>query len=160
MAYSLIPHLMFWIEEDRVLELCSNSKEAQITDDDITDMLNKAIEAADSEIDSFCLNRWPALRSEDPVPPEINKMSSHMAIYYLFLRRAGDHEIPEARRVTYEDCIKKLKLFADNKIALGLDTEGNKAAAGEDSFRTDASTDYTIPSDDPRTYTPDVLEKL
>ena len=157
MAYSKHSDLVLWIEEGQLVELASQSAEATIADEPVKDVLVTVIAAADEEIDSYCLNRWPDLRTEDPVPDEIKKISALIAIYYLFLRR---HGVPEDRRMSYEDCIAKLKLFAAGKIALGLDTSGNKAAAGTDSFQTDASSDYTVPDDDQRVFTEDKLSKL
>jgi len=157
MAYSTIEDLTRWIDSAQLLELASSSNEAVLTDDIVQAVLDEVIAAADAEIDSYCLNRWTDLRSKDPVPAEIKKMSTMIAIYFLYLRHGG---APEIRRASYEDCVSKLKLFAKGDIALGLDTSGNKAAAGTDSFQTDASSDYTVPPDDQRVFTEDKLDKF
>jgi len=157
MAYSEIIDLTKWIEEDQLVQLASQSDQATILDDPVMDVLNEMIASADSLIDSHCLNRWPDLRTEDPVPDEINKISARMAIYYMYERR-GD--APEMRVLAYEDCLKQLKLFANGKIMLGLDTSGTKAEAGADAFQTDASENYVVPDDDKRVFTDDKLAKF
>lgn len=157
MAYSTHSDLILWIDEDQLVELASSDSQASIESEDVQKVLDEVIASADAEIDSYCLNRWPDLRSKDPVPDEINKLSALIAIYYLFLRRQG---VPEERRISYEDCIRKLELFSKGKITLGLDTDGNKASAGTDFYRTDASSDYTVPDDDERVYTKEKLAKM
>jgi len=157
MAYCKHSDLIKWIEENALVQLASQSDQATIIDGTVKAVLDEMIASADSLIDSYCLNRWSDLRSEDPVPDLINQMSAQIAIYYMFQRR---QMISEDRRLAYEDCLKHLKLFADGKISLGLDTSGNKAGAGDDFFQTDASTDYTIPSDDKRVFTDEKLDKF
>lgn len=157
MAYSQHSDLIKWIEEDSLVQLASQSDQATITEPDVVAVLDEMIASADSLIDSYCLNRWSDLRSEDPVPDLINQMSAQIAIYYMFQRR---QMISEDRRLAYEDCVKHLNLFANGKISLGLDTSGNVAGAGENFFQTDASDDYTVPSDDKRVFTEDKLDKF
>lgn len=157
MAYSKHSDLIKWIDEDQLVQLASQSSEATILSEAVTDVLDEMIASADGLIDSHCLNRWPDLRSEDPVPDEINKISARIAIYYMFERGGG---VPEARRLAYEDCMKQLKLFADGKISLGLDTSGSVAGAAEGIFDTDASDDYAVPTDDQRVFTEDKLDKF
>ena len=157
MAYCKHSDLIKWIEENALVQLASQSDQATIMSDPVIAVLDEMIASADSLIDSYCLNRWPDLRTEDPVPDLINQISAQIAIYYMFQRRQA---ISEDRRLAYEDCLKHLKLFADGKVSLGLDTSGNKAAAGTDSFQTDASSDYTVPSDDQRVFTEDKLDNF
>lgn len=157
MAYSKHSDLIKWIDEDALVQLASRSDQATITSTDVVAVLDEMIASADSLIDSYCLNRWSDLRSKDPVPDLINQMSVQIAIYYIFQRRQS---VSEDRRLAYEDCVKHLKLFADGKTSLGLDTSGSKATAGDDFFQTDASSDYTVPSDDPRVFTKDKLDKF
>lgn len=157
MAYSQHSDLIKWIDQDQLVQLASQSDQATITEPDVVAVLDEMIASADSLIDSHCLNRWPDLRSESPVPDEINKISARIAIYYMFERGQG---VPETRRLAFEDCMKQLNLFADGKISLGLDTSGNVAGAGENFFQTDASEDYTVPSDDKRVFTEDKLDKF
>lgn len=157
MAYSLHDDLVKWIDVDQLVELASQSGEATIMSEAVIAVLDEMITSADSLIDSYCLNRWPDLRTEDPVPDMINQISARIAIYYMFERGGG---VPEVRRLAFEDCMKQLKLFADGKISLGLDTDGNVAGAAEGAFDTDASSDYTVPDDDQRVFTEDKLDKL
>lgn len=157
MAYSKHSDLIKWIDRDQLIQLASQSDQATIMSTDVVAVLDEMIASADSLIDSYCLNRWSDLRTEDPVPDMINQISARVAIYYLFERRSS---ISDDRRLAFEDCMKQLKLFADGKISLGLDTDGTKAGAGDDFFDTDASEDYTIPTDDKRVFTDEKLDKF
>ncbi|HUU29373.1 MAG TPA: DUF1320 domain-containing protein [archaeon] len=150
MAYSTITDLTRWIDESELIRLSTDDPEATIQSADVVTVTGEAIQSADAEIDSYLLTRWPSLRSYDPVPDEINRLSAVIAVYNLYLRRRA---VSEDWRRSYEDCKAKLEAAAQGEYTLGLDQEGNVAGSAEPAFRTDAEQDDRI-------YTDERLEKL
>ena len=113
-------------------------------------MSGEVIESADSQIDSYLLGRWPGLRSYDPVPDEINRLSAIMAVYQLYLRRravSGDW------RTSYQDCLDRLAAAARGELDLGLDDSGSTATEPDVAYRTDAV-------EEDRKYSREKLDKL
>ena len=158
MAYSKISDLTKWIEEDEIIQLASQSGQATILSEEVVGVLNEVIASADAEIDSYLLGRWPSLRSYDPVPDEINRLSAQIAIYYLYLRRRA---VSDSWLEQYRTCLRKLQAASDGKLSLGLDTAGAQAQEPNAQYRTDAKdTDADLDDDDPRKYTKDKLDKL
>jgi len=150
MAYSTLTDLTRWIDEDELVRLCSKDPNATIASQSVTSVVDEAIQSADAEIDSYLLGRWPGLRSYDPVPDELNRISALLAVYNLYLRRRA---VSEHWRRCYEDCRAKLEAAAGGSNSLGLDESGTVATAPEASFRTDAE-------EDDRIYTADKLKKF
>lgn len=101
----------------------------QLTDDKGTgyydeDVVARAIEDADSEIDGYVGSRYPVPMS--PVPPVLRKLSADIAIYNLYSRRQG---APEHRDRRYQDAVRFLESVAKGDVSLGAtDPEGNPPA--------------------------------
>jgi phage gp36-like protein len=150
MAYSSITDLTRWIEEAELVALCTRDPEATLADPEVTAVASEAIQSADAEIDSFLLGRWPGLRTFDPAPDEINRLSANIAVYNLYLRRRA---VSDHWRRSYEDCRGRLAEAASGSYSLGLDTAGAVAVSPSESFRTD-----TTPEE--RAYTTEKLRKL
>lgn len=145
MAYSTLTDLTRWIEEDELVALCTRDPEATAESDSVTAVAGEAIESADAEIDSYLLGRWPGLHSWSPVPDELNRLSSMIAVYNLYLRRRA---VSEPWRRNYEDCLAKLKQASEGKLSLGLDDQGTRASSGSEACRTDADDSTRVYNDD------------
>ena len=135
MAYSTVSDLTRWIDSDELVRLCSTDPSATIASADVLEVAGEAIESADSQIDSYLLGRWPGLRSYDPVPDEINRLSAIMAVYQLYLRRRA---VSSDWRTSYQDSLDRLAAASRGELDLGLDDSGSTAAEPEEIYRTDA----------------------
>ena len=87
-----------------------------------TSVVDRAIEDADAEIDSYCRAGYTV--PLDPTPAIIRKFSVDIAIYNLFSRRHGADEVRIKR---YEDAIIFLKGVAEGDISLGGDAPESTA---------------------------------
>ncbi len=135
MAYCTITDLTRWIDSDELVRLCSNDDEATIASTDVVAVTGEAIQSADSQIDSYLLGRWPGLRSYDPVPDEIGRISAVLAVYQLYLRRRA---VNSMWRTSYQDCLERLTAASRGELDLGLNEDGGTAAGPEAPYRTDA----------------------
>jgi len=85
-----------------------------------TENVEKAIEAAASEIDSYASVRHKVPFS--PVPPIITKLAVDIAIYNLFSRKyTGVEEDNIIRR--YKNAVKVLERMAEGKVMIGASEE-------------------------------------
>lgn len=150
MAYSTITDLSRWIDSNELVRLCSTDPAATIASADVLAVAGEAIESADSQIDSYLLGRWPGLRGYSPVPDEINRISTIMAVYQLYLRRRA---VGSDWRASYQDCLERLAAASRGELDLGLDDSGGTAARPENVYRTDAR-------EEDRAYTRDKLDKF
>lgn len=159
MAYSTITDLTKWIREDTLIQLCSLDAAATIADAEVTGVVAEKIAAADGEIDSYLLGRWPGLRDYSPVPDEINRLSAIIAVYYLYLTSPGG--VPDDWKDLYKESLRKLEKAAKGELSLGIDTSGTVASEGENQYRSDSlDTDDDLDDYDRRQYTQDKLDKL
>ncbi|WP_156272346.1 gp436 family protein [Neomoorella glycerini] len=79
--------------------------------------VNKAIEAAGSEIDSYASVRYQVPFS--PVPPVIKKLAVDIAVYNLFSRKwTGEEEDNIILR--YKNAVKLLEKIAEGKVQIGI----------------------------------------
>ncbi len=97
----------------------SDKQLKQLTSEDgasiVSSVLDKAIAAADSEIDSYVGRRYTVPMS--PVPARIRDLSVDISTYKLFQKRAATFggEVPEVYRDVYDDAIRFLELVAVGK---------------------------------------------
>ena len=150
MSYSAIEDLTRWVDEDVLVQLSTDDPEATIVSEEVVEILDEMIESADSEIDSYLLGRWPGLRSYNPVPPEVNRLSAMIAVYNLYLRRRS---MPKVWKERYEQCVERLLQATEGKTSLGLDDSGKVASEPYESSRTDSEAED-------RVYTKDKLSRL
>jgi len=123
MAYSTLDDLLEKISRDELIELaCDIRPDDYETDEayqeaveqELQEKIARAIEDADSEIDSYCGERYSLPFS--PVPTLIRKLSVDIAIYGLFARRQG---APEDRKIRYDNAVKLLLKLAEGTLTLG-----------------------------------------
>ena len=113
-----------------ILERISSDELARLTDDENgttveDDLVSRAIDDADSEIDTYL-----AVRHSLPlpsVPRLLLKLSADMAVFYLYDRRMG---APEPWEKRYKRSIATLELLAQGKVSLGLSTGAEPPASG------------------------------
>jgi len=137
-AYSTLTDLTRWIEETELVRLCSSDPAADIDSDEVAEVAAEAIASADSQIDGYLLGRWPALRGYLPVPAEINRISSLLALYNLYLRRRS---VTEQWQAAHDECSARLKAAAEGYVNLGLTEAGDTADSARPAYRTDADED-------------------
>lgn len=110
MAYSTINDILKMLSEADLIELTAET-DAGAYDPDVVE---RAIEDADAEIDGYVGTRYKV--SRDPIPPVLRKYSVDIAIYNLYSRR---QIVNEEWRKRYEDAVRYLELVAQGKISLG-----------------------------------------
>ncbi|MFH2129761.1 MAG: DUF1320 domain-containing protein [bacterium] len=120
----------------------------QLTDDsDVgsadSDIVTRAIQDADAEIDSYCGTRYDVpFASATAI---IRKLSVDIAIYNLFLRRQS---APDERKERYDNAIRFLKDVSRGNASLG---ENEPAADDDDGPKASKSSSDRI-------YTSETLE--
>jgi len=112
MAYCSIDDLLKVIEERLLIEL---------TDDEGTGTydagkIQRAIEAAENEINGYCQERYASKLPFDPVPGLIRDLCVNIAIYNLMLRRG---HVSEEWQQRYKRSVEMLRDIADGRISLG-----------------------------------------
>ncbi len=135
MAYSTLEGLARWIDSGELVRLCSSDPAATLASPEVVSTAGEAIAAADAEIDSHLLGRWPSLRRFDPAPEELVRLSSLLAVYNLYLRRRA---VSECWIRAAADCRSRLAAAARGELSLGLDASGSQPADDRPSCRTDA----------------------
>jgi phage gp36-like protein len=115
MAYSTEADILKDISSVELAQLTSES------DDTVDhDVVAKAILDADAEIDGYL-----AVRSSvplDPVPALVAKLSTRIALYNLFSRRASRAGgVNETVKDNYERSVEILKAIAKGDVKLGVD---------------------------------------
>ena len=112
MSYSTKADILEQMDEDVLIQLTDDLDAGEVDED----MVTRAIDDADSEIDSYC-----GVRHVVPfvtVPNRVRKLSVDIAIYNLYARRKG---APEDRKARYENAIRFLKDVAKGIATLGED---------------------------------------
>jgi phage gp36-like protein len=131
---SLIPKAtMAYSSEADILKDISEIELAQLTSEsDATvdhDVVSKAIADADAEIDGYV-----AVRSAvplDPVPALVNKLSTRIALYNLFTRRASRAGgVNETVKDNYTRAVEVLKAISKGDVKLGVDQPVNTVSSG------------------------------
>lgn len=113
MPYSTVDDIKKMLPEELIV---------QLTDDEATGSINQprvdeAIAQADSEIDSYCGERYSVPFST--VPDIVKKLSVDIAIYNLYSRLVRD--MPEVRSERYRSSIRQLEAIAKGNVSLGAD---------------------------------------
>lgn len=138
MAYCTFEELTQDIPQDVLIQLCNDEEripksktedEEEVPGYDLTDnndpiviRINKAIEDADSEIDSFLDGNYDV--PVNPIPKRINKISRTIAKYNLYNRRTLD--LPEILLDQYKLAIKTLQGIQEGTITIGLKPESDE----------------------------------
>ena len=145
MSYCNVNDLTRWIESSELAALCTQIEGATPADPEVQAVAGEAIRAADAEMDSFLLGRWPGLRNVNPVPPELTALSARIAVYNLYLRRRA---VSAHWRTVYEDCRRRLEQAAAGGLSLGLDELGAVAESSGKAWRTDTEEGNRVYTDE------------
>lgn len=135
MAYSSIQNLLKWIPEATLIQLCTDSAEAQISDEEVTGPVDESIESADSIIDSYMLARWSGLRAITTPPPIVNFSSCVLAVSLLYLRRG---KLPLKWQVLYDERMSWLDRVNRGELVLPETSTGTLTGEAVAKFQTDA----------------------
>lgn len=139
MPYSTFEELTQDVPQDVLIQLCNDEEripksdeepeEGEIPGYDLTDSndpivirINKAIDDADSEIDSYLDGNYDV--PVNPIPKRINKISRTIAKYNLYNRRTLD--LPEILLDQYKLAIKTLQGIQEGTITIGLKPESDE----------------------------------
>lgn len=112
MAYCTQDDILKQLDEDVLIQLTDDAGFGSVDDDKV----DRAIEMADEEIDSYLSVRYSL--PFDTVPNRVRDLSVDIAIYKLYGRR--DAETPEKRVTTYKDAIAFLEKIAAEKANLDV----------------------------------------
>lgn len=129
--YATIDEVRAMIKEDAIDSLIDDR---HIEDENernvlLRDITLGAIQDADAEIDGYLARRYPVPLTT--IPQMINKLSKDIALYNLFSRRGIDEQSEEKNYLTrYKAAIDFLRLVAEGKVEIGLDTPKQAAASG------------------------------
>ena len=159
MAYSTITDLQNYIEQARLIELCTDDVTKTIVSIEVTVPVDEAIESADAEIDSYLLARWTGLRDLSSVPPIVNLISCLLSLDILFGRRQKHPGHLTAQIVRWREWMEKIN---KGELILPTDSAGLTEAEAYARWITDAEieTDSDLPTNDQRKFTPSKLKKL
>ena len=109
--YSSLTDLEKRLEPETLAALADDDKDGAAD----TDVVNAAIDDADSEIDSYLRVRYTLPLSS--TPDVIKSLSCAIAIYNLFLRRR--ETVSEEHQKRYEWAVSLLEKIAEGKIDIG-----------------------------------------
>ena len=101
MPYSTKTGILKQISEEDLIALTDDTGTGMVDDS----VVNKAIQDADGEINSYCKKKYEV--PFNPVPDMINKLSVDISIYHLYSRR--QNLLNESVTKRYDDAIKFLK---------------------------------------------------
>jgi len=101
MPYSTKTDILKQISEEDLTGLTDDAGNGMVDDN----VVNKAIQDADGEINSYCKKKYEV--PFNPVPDMINKLSVDISIYHLYSRR--QNLLNESVMKRYDDAIKFLK---------------------------------------------------
>ncbi|NKB37860.1 MAG: DUF1320 domain-containing protein [Gammaproteobacteria bacterium] len=118
MPYCIEQDLIDRFGEDEIITLTDKENIGEI----VTTTLNRAIQDAEGIIDGHVGARYSLPIS--PVSKNLVRIACQLARYSLY-----DKHRPENIRQEYDDAIRDLKLIAQGKIDIGIDTSGDKAAS-------------------------------
>lgn len=120
MAYCTEDDLLNRVDEDTLSELTSDSGGVD------SDVVARAISAADEEIDSYLAVRYTLPFSA--TPERVRDLSVDIAVYNLYGRR--DTDIPENRKNRYRDAVAFLHRLAEGKAVLDVPDPSTDADGG------------------------------
>lgn len=133
MAYSTFTELINDIPQETLIQLTNDEERPPKSEEDeeegydledeedvIVQRINKAIEDADREIDSYLNGNYDVPLNE--VPARINKLSRLIAKYNLFSRRTL--EMPDNLINQYKLSIKDLEKIQEGIIDIGITKNG------------------------------------
>lgn len=124
MAYSSEQDILKDISELELAQLTSESD--SVIDHDV---VGKAIADADAEIDGYVAVRYTV--PLDPVPALVAKLSTRIALYNLFSRRASRAGgVNETVKDNYERSVEVLKSIAKGEVKLGVDPPVETQSSG------------------------------
>lgn len=125
MAYCTQNDILDQISETELIELTDDSDTGVID----TDIVDRAVDDADSEIDGYCNVRYtvPFSAENGGVPNLIRKFSVDIAIYNLFARR---HRVELDRKERYDNAVDYLKDVSKGVATLGTDAVLSDADGG------------------------------
>lgn len=109
MAYSTLTDLKLQLPETIVIELTDDANAGTVDEDVVT----RAIEDADDEIDAYCRKSYTVPFTT--VPNIIRKLSVDITIYNLYARRRS---VPEAVETRYGDAIELLTRIKTGEVEL------------------------------------------
>lgn len=113
------------IPEQVLAELSVDLPPYDLSDPDSSDKINRAIEQADREIDSYLAVRHP-VPLQSPFPGLIVFMSARMAIHAMHVRK---HIYSEVWEREYERCLRILEKIASGEMGIGApDGTGDPAS--------------------------------
>jgi len=150
MPYSTFVDLTNDIPQETIIQLTNDEERLPLSeenekgydledeDDPIVKRINKAIEDADKEIDSYLDGNYEVPLS--PVPKRINKLSRTIAKYNLFSRRTL--EMPDNLLSQYRIAIKDLEKIQQGVIDIGITKAGSDVSPS--TYRTNKTTEDRI----------------
>jgi phage gp36-like protein len=116
-AYCTIDDLKERLPEAKLVELVDDEGAGALTPKG-QQRIDRAIADAGSEIDGYCMARYPV--PFEPVPAIIRKLAVDIALYNLFSRRGFDEESPDRIIVTrYRDAVRLLQNLAQGLVTIG-----------------------------------------
>jgi phage gp36-like protein len=122
---------MAYCTKTDILNYISESELAQVTSEagDVVDdaVIAKGIADADSLIDSYLAKVYAVPVS--PTTARLTLLSSMIALYLLFSRRAPRVGMSETVQKNYDDSIRFLEQVAAGKVTVGIDPPPSSASS-------------------------------
>jgi phage gp36-like protein len=115
-AYTTQAKLESAIGAAAILRLTDDEKAGSI----VVARVTAAILVADQEIDAYARKHY-SVPIAAPVPAMVEKLSTDLAVYYLFRRRLAELGIPEDVRDLRREALKQLEAINAGKIDLGVE---------------------------------------
>lgn len=122
MAYSTQADLQDRVSDKDLIDLTTETDPDPYVPD--ADIISKAIDAADEEIDSYVGTRFQTPLS--PTPPRIKGLSCDIAHYNLYSRRP-EIEVPETVKDRYKSAVKWLEKLSKGTVTPGDFPEPTKS---------------------------------
>lgn len=152
--YSTIDDLKTAMFEQTLIQLTDDelNKPSVIDPEDedctlIIERINKAISAADSEIDGYCATKYSV--PFEAVPPLVNTLSVDIAIYHLHKRKTL---LPEDVVTAYDKAISRLKDISRGLLTLGLDPPPAPSTAADSAATNKTVSDRVFTRDSMRDF--------
>ena len=159
-AYCEISDLTDWILEDALVELVTDNEEASLSDEAVTEKLNKLISAGGAFIDMKLIGRYgEQLRTSATVAPLLAQACARLAVYYAYL---GRQAVDDDWRQTYEDIRDWLTDLMEGKGDVAENEEGADVDETSAAYLTDAQNadDDSLNANDRRLYKPSRVYNL
>ncbi|MCL6612625.1 MAG: DUF1320 domain-containing protein [Peptococcaceae bacterium] len=131
--YCALDDLKGRMSEDKILELADFEGTGDINDLRVQKRISDAINDAASEIDGYCMARYPV--PFNPVPAIIKKLAVDLALYNLFSLRGFDEDSPDkviAER--YRAAVKTLENLSRGIVTIGQPEPPDLAADNRPAF--------------------------